>query len=88
MNPRMGEVLEIDERLCYGGTPHKGCVDLAKLDYQLPTVMDKYKQEHGSGFNDLAWDIIELYEYRKSNNDFKRQLKRLHAEHKNNKCRL
>lgn len=56
-------------------------VDLDKMRYEAPSRHDLYK-ERLSGFSDLALDIISAYENKKSNNDFKRACKRLHAQYK------
>jgi hypothetical protein len=84
-----GEIIEIDPRfLCGSLAPEQPPFDVTKVDYSLPTTMDVYKKEHGNGFNDLAWDIIYMFENKVSNNDFKRQLKRYHAEHKKNETKM
>jgi hypothetical protein len=54
-------------------------VDLDKMRYEAPSRHDLYK-ERLSGFSDLALDIITLFETKRSNNHFKKELKRLHRE--------
>lgn len=77
-----GEVFTLDPRFSYtlDSLPEFN-VDLDKMRYDLPTRTDLYKEKL-TGFSDLALDIIEMWENKASNNDFKRKMKRLHAEGK------
>lgn len=58
-------------------------LDMSRFDYTIPSRYDLYRSKL-AGFDDLAYEIIELWENRKSNNDFKRNMKALHAHHKKN----
>lgn len=79
---REGEVIEMDAKFCYSSNTYNRKIDVTKLDYTMPTIMDKYREVHGNGFSDLAWEVIELFQNRTSNNQFKRQLKHLHSSYK------
>lgn len=70
---------EIDDRFFYGLTPRTISVDMSKLEYGVPTPIEKYKQRY-TGFDPYVYDVIEAYENRTSNNQFKRTCKRIHAQ--------
>lgn len=80
-----GEILYLDDpRFSY--TLDKlpdTTLDMSRFDYTLPSRAEQYRDKL-TGFSDLALEIIDLWENKKSNNDFKRHMKTLHADYKKN----
>lgn len=80
-----GEVIYLDDpRFSYSLDKLPGTtLDMSRFDYTKPSRTDLYRTKL-TGFDDLALEIIDLWENKTSNNDFKRACKRLHAGYKKN----
>lgn len=67
-----------DPRLWFG-MPQPTGIDLSKVDYRIPSRTE-YLRECLPGFDDIAWDVISLWEAAPSKRSFKRAMKRYHRD--------